>query len=197
MLAAARCAATRAARATTSRLQLSRRQQSTALRKGSSIMPEWATSPVYVAAVIGVVVAQRLLSGSGRSKDADNIKPGVTDAAYKPPHERMAARSAPAPAAETAAAAAVAPATAEPVAPATAAAAPDASPPDAAPEPELPGRPFASEAAVPEPAGAVVSFGDLSAFTDGADVWLRKPAAHGGLHCKLTEGKPMGAGTKV
>jgi hypothetical protein len=155
-------------------------------------MPEWATSPVYLAAVIGVVVAQRLYVSGEKTKNRDDIKPGVTDAAYKPPHERKAAKLAPAPAAE-------ADAEAEADAPATAASHSDDAQPDAAPspDPESPGRPFASEAATPEPAGAVVRFGDLSAFTDGSDVWLRKPAAHGALHCKLTDGKPVGAGTEV
>jgi hypothetical protein len=189
MLAAARYAAARAARATTPRLQLSRRQQSTVLGKSSSILPEWARSPVYVAALVGVVVAQRMYVGSGRSKDTDNIKPGVTDAAYKPPHERAAARSASAPAAETPAEAAAAPATAS--------SASDDSPPAAAPAAKLPRRPFTSEAVAPKPAGMVVRFGDISAFTDGTDVWLCKPAAHGSFHCNLTEAKPVGAETKV
>eukprot|EP00967_Tisochrysis_lutea_P025628 scaffold29601_cov34-Tisochrysis_lutea.AAC.1 len=205
MLAGARLAAA-AARASAPRLRLARRHGSTAIRSGSSIMPEWSTSPAYIAAIIGIVVGQRLLSGtSGKNKEMDNIKPGVTDAAYKPPDQR--AKSMPAaptmPAKELSTQVKVAPAAseeaAEPVAATPAGVEPAAadsptSPDAAAPSvPELPTRDFDSESNAPQPVGSVLTYGDLCAFSDGSNLWLRKQAEHGLLHCNLGKGMKVTA----
>jgi len=196
--------------------RLARRHMSTAADK-SGLLPDWFVSPAFIGGMVGLVFIQRMFGQPSKHGRLADVKPGITDADYKPPHERAAAKAALAekkassegapivavasedltsavPSEDLTAAAPAPPAPDTPVAAAPAPSAPDA-PVAAAPAPPAPDATAAP--AAPTPAGPVVTYGDLSAFSDGSSVWLRKRAAHGPLDCNLTESQPTAAPPKV